>query len=112
MPVTNDWQIQIVLEGIRRTNGGEPLREQAPPKGRRDLDVTEGRGVEVDFARLQNAFNLARVVRFKKVFDKRRGIDDDDPQEASLSARSLLISSAAGSPRSTWVRRAIRSKTS
>ena len=62
MSVTNERQIQIVLEGIRGAHGGEPSGEQAPPKGRRDLDVTERRGMEVGFVRLQDAFDFARAV--------------------------------------------------
>jgi hypothetical protein len=112
MPVTNERQIQIVLEGIRGAGGGEPSREQASPKGRRNLDVTQRRGMEVGFVRLQDAFDFARAVCLQEVFDKCRGVDDDDPQEAFLAARSRLISSAAVSPRSTLERRAIRSKTS
>ncbi len=54
MSVTKDRQIQIVLDGIRGTHGGEPSREQASPEGRRDLDVTERRGVEVGLGRLQD----------------------------------------------------------
>lgn len=70
MSVTKEWQIQIVLEGIRGTHGGEPPREQAPPKGCRDLDVTERRGMEVDLGRLQDASNRARAVCVQEVFDK------------------------------------------
>jgi hypothetical protein len=70
MSVTKERQIQIVLKGIRGTHGGEPLHEQAPPKGRRDLDVTERWGVKVELGRLQDASNLARAVCLQEVFDK------------------------------------------
>jgi len=112
MSVTNEREIQIVLEGIRGACGGEPSGDQAAPKGRRDLDVAERRGMEVGFVCPQDAFDFARAVCSQQVFDKCRGVDDDDPQEAFLAARSRLISSAAVSPRSTLERRAIRSKTS
>lgn len=112
MSVTNERQIQIVLEGMRSARGAEPSSEQASPKGRRDLDVTKRRGMKVGFVRLQDAFDFARAVGSQEVFNKCRGVDDDDPQEAFLTARSRLINSAAASPRSTLERRAIRSKTS
>jgi hypothetical protein len=70
MSVTKERQIQVVLEGIRGTHGGEPPRQQAPPKRRCDLDVTERRGVEVDLGRPQNAFNRAGAVCLQEVFDK------------------------------------------
>jgi hypothetical protein len=63
MSVTEERQIQVILEGIRGTHSSEPSCEQAPPKSCCDLDVTERRGVEVDFGRLQDALNLARAVR-------------------------------------------------
>ena len=66
-----EGQIKIVLEGLCGTHGGEPPREYAPPEGRRDLDVTERRGVEIDFDPLQDAFNLARAVCLQDVFDDR-----------------------------------------
>jgi len=71
MSVTKERQIQIILEGIRGTHGGEPPREQAPPKGCGDFDVTQRRGVEVDFGRLQDPFNRARAVGLQEVLDKR-----------------------------------------
>jgi hypothetical protein len=52
MPVTNERQIQIVLKAIRGAHRGEPLHEQAPPKGCRDLDVTERRSMKVGVGRL------------------------------------------------------------
>jgi len=70
MSVTKERQIQIVLEGICGTHGGEPPREQAPPKGCHDLDVTERRGVEVDLGSLQSASNRARSVCLQEVFHK------------------------------------------
>ena len=112
MSVANERQIQIVLEGIRRTRGGQPSGEQAPPKGRRDFDIAERRGMEVRFVRLEDGFDFARPICLQEVLDKCRGVDDDDPQEAFRAARSRLISSAAGAPRSTRERRAIRLKTS
>jgi hypothetical protein len=57
--------------------------------------------MEVRISRLQDWFNLARAIRPEKVLHERRGVGDDDSQEAFLAARSRLINSAAGSPRST-----------
>jgi hypothetical protein len=69
MSVTNERQIQIVLEGVRGARGGEPSGEEAPPKGRRNLDITERRGMEVGFVRLQDASDFARAVCLQEVFD-------------------------------------------
>lgn len=112
MSVTNEWEIQIILQGLRRAHGGESPRQQTPSQSRCHLDVTKLRGVKVDVGRLQDAFNFDSAIRAQEVFDEYRGIDDDDPQEAFLVARSLLISAAADSARSTGVRRAIRAKSS
>jgi hypothetical protein len=71
MPVANERQIQIVLEGIRGARGGEPAGEQAPPKGSRDLDVTEGWDMEVGFVRLQDASDFASTFSLQEIFNKR-----------------------------------------
>jgi hypothetical protein len=71
MSVSREWQIQIVLDGMRGTHGSQPPREQAPPKGRGDLDVTQCRGMEVDLGRLQDGFNPGSAVRLQEVFDQR-----------------------------------------
>jgi hypothetical protein len=60
--------------------------------------------MEVGIGRLQDRLNLARAIRPEKVFDKGRGVDNYDLQEAFLAPRSRLISSAAGSARSTLER--------
>jgi hypothetical protein len=70
MAVPKDGQIQIIVEGIGGTYGAEPSREETPPKGRGDLDVTERRCVKVRLRRLQDAFNLARALCLQEVFDK------------------------------------------
>jgi hypothetical protein len=69
MAVTNERQVQVVLEGIRGARCREPSGEEAPPKGRRDLDITERRGMEVGFVRLQDASDFARAVCLQEVFD-------------------------------------------
>lgn len=69
MSMTEEWQIQIVLQGIRGSLGVDPPREQAPPKGRRDLDVTEGRRVEVDLGLLQDAVDLSSAVGSQEILD-------------------------------------------
>jgi len=70
MSVTKERQVQIILDGLRGTHGGELSRQDAPAKGRCDLDVTERRGVEARVGRLKDASNLARAVRFQEVLDK------------------------------------------
>jgi len=69
MSVTTKRQIQIVLQGIPGTRGGELSREEASSKGRRDLDVAERRSVEVGVGRLQDCINWARAIRPQQVFD-------------------------------------------
>jgi hypothetical protein len=71
MPVTNERQIQIVLEGIRGAYRGEPLHQQAPPQRCRDLDVTERRSMKVGIGRLEDTFNFGGAVRLQQVLDKR-----------------------------------------
>lgn len=112
MSVTSQRHIQIVLDCLRGTPDGEPPRQQAPPEGRHDLDITQGWGMEVGLGRLQDSRDLGRAAGSEEVFDYGRGVDDDNLQGASLVERSSLISSAAGLPRSTRVRRPIRSKSS
>jgi hypothetical protein len=70
MAVPEERQIQIVLDGIRSTQGGQLSREDASAKSCCDLNVAERRRMEVGVGRLQNFFNLARAVRPQEVFDK------------------------------------------
>jgi hypothetical protein len=112
MAVPEQWQIEIVLDGIRSTIGAQLSREDASAKSCCHLDVAERRRMEVGVGGPQNFLDLARALRPQEIVDQCRSVDDDDPQEASLAVRSRLMSSAADSPRSTRGRRAIRSKTS
>jgi len=70
MAVPKDRQIQVVLEGIGGTPGAELSHEETPPKGRRDLNVTECHCVQGGFGLLQDALNVARALRSQEVFDK------------------------------------------
>ncbi len=70
MSVTDERQIQIVLKGVPGAHGSEPSGEERPPKGRSDLHVTERRGMEVGFIRLEDACDFARAVCLQEVFDE------------------------------------------
>jgi hypothetical protein len=70
MSVTHERQVQIVVQGVRGAHGSEPSGEETPPKGRGDLDVTERRGMEVGFIRLEDACDFARAVCLQEVFDE------------------------------------------
>jgi hypothetical protein len=69
MSVAKQRQIQIVLDRIRRTAGGESERQEASPKGCRDLDVTKRWSVQVGFGRLKDCSNVVSAIRLQEIFD-------------------------------------------
>lgn len=110
--VALQWQVEIVANGIRGAPCGESALEKGAAQGGGNFDVAQSWRMEIVFAGFDQGPDLSRAVRLQEVFDQCRGVGNDDRQEASLASRSFLIRSAAGSPRLTRPRLAIRSKTS
>jgi hypothetical protein len=112
MTVPNDRQVQIVLDRVIRALAGKRPAQHGAAKPRGDLHVAEGRHVQVDPGGAEDSSEQFRSLRNEEVFEKGRGVGDDDPQEASLAARSTWIRSAAGPPSLTGGLASILSKTS
>jgi hypothetical protein len=68
--------------------------------------------VQVDVGTADDRADLCAPVGAEQILEDGGGVGDDDPQDASRDARSLRISSAAGTPRFTAGLASILSKTS
>lgn len=112
MTVPCQGEIQVVDEGLF----GASIRERSTPHGSakpgNHLNVAERRDVQVGEVRTERLSDRLGGSRAEEVFEDRRSVSNDDPQEASREVRSSRISSAAARPRFTCALDSILSKTS
>lgn len=112
MAVSADRQVEVVLYRLGRSFAGDRSAQHGAPQPGDDFHVAECGDVEIDVVGTQNVLDRWSGIRTEEVFEQGRGVGDDEPQEASLEARSSWMSSDAGRPRLTCVLAWILSKTS
>lgn len=112
MAVPCQGEVEVVDEDIF----GAPIRERSAQQGSAKpgnyLHVAQSGHVQIEVVRTEGLSDRPGGIRTKEVFEERRGVSDDDPQEASRDARSSWISSAAGRPSFTCGLASILSNTS
>ena len=112
MAVSADRQVKVVLYRLGRSFAGDRSTQHGAAQPGDDFHVAECGDVEIDVVGTQDVLNRWGGIRTQEVFEQRRRVGDDEPQEASLEARSSWMSSDAGRPRLTCVLAWILSKTS
>lgn len=112
MAVPCQGEIEVVDECLLGASIRERSTQHCSAKPGNHLHVAERRHVQVGGVRTERLSDRSGGIRAKEVFEERRGVGDDDPQEASRDARSSWISSAAGRPSFTCALDSILSKTS
>jgi hypothetical protein len=112
MAVPDEREIEVIEESVLGAPIRERSAEQRPAKAGDHLHVAERGHVQIGLTFAEDRPDRAGRFRAEEVFEERRCVSDDDPQEASLAARSSWISSAAGRPSFTCRLASILSNTS
>lgn len=112
MSVPSQREIAVVGECLLGTLLRERPARQSSTKTGDHLHVAERRHVQVEIVLAQDLADRPGSIGPEQVFEERRGVGDDDPQEAPRDARSSWINSAAGRPSLTRGLASILSKTS
>lgn len=112
MTVSAERQVEVISECLSGSVIGQILPQYATTKPRSHLHVAQRGHMQVRICAPHDLPHRLRLVGAEQILDERRGISDEDSQEAPRSARSSRMSSAAGRPSFTGFLASIRSKTS